>query len=326
MRRASMARSAMWMAVCFAPWMGCSDDAPTDTSSDTTDETDVPNPEFEAVTRLPSVDPLPIGIWPVQGGVLESGFAPRRLIQGDRDDFHTGQDFYADKGTPVLATQGGTVFRVQPTDGDRLSNRVILAHAIPSFEWQGEPIDTLYTFHGQLDTIDVVEGDDVSAGDVIGTVGDTGGVSTPHLHFEARLGTHCSLAFSTANPESSCARSYDPAVNPLRILPRDQNLSFVLNFNEEDSSELFVQTRRNDQDWSRVETNFGTLDFDLRTGMDATSATAIDNLDFGWVKIVPDSTSGEGGRAAWRLQFAEQPAWVEVIDIDGEGERWVAPE
>lgn len=316
--------SRLWLglALCLG---GCTGEEPTE-STDPTDETDLPDEDWTAFQRAVAIPELPEGSLPVEGALFDAGFAPRRLVGADRDDFHLGLDFDAPRGTPVVATLDGTVFRVQPTDGNSLSNRVILAHPVPEFTWQGDTIDTVYTFHGHLDRIDVIEDQTVTAGDPIGTVGDSGGVSETHLHFEVRLGTHCSLAFSTANPESGCARSYDPAINPLHLLPLGERGLPNLDRPEEPGFPVWIQTRLADQDWNRVETDLGVVDFDQRDGMDATTGERLDNLEFGWMRIEPDPTAKESGRAAWKLVFPEAPTWIEITDIRGDGARWEDPE
>lgn len=45
------------------------------------------------------------------------------------------------------------------------------------------------TAYAHLDSFKVSKGDQVKQGQVIGTVGSTGGVSSPQLHFEIRRGT-----------------------------------------------------------------------------------------------------------------------------------------
>jgi murein DD-endopeptidase MepM/ murein hydrolase activator NlpD len=57
----------------------------------------------------------------------------------------------------------------------------------------------LYTIYGHLDRIDVAEGQHVDTGEPLGTVGETGVVTGPHLHFEVRLGKNS--FFTTRNPE-----------------------------------------------------------------------------------------------------------------------------
>jgi murein DD-endopeptidase MepM/ murein hydrolase activator NlpD len=110
------------------------------------------------------------GLLPPVEGRIVSGYGGR----GDR--LHKGVDILAPEGTPVHAAQGGFVFYA----GDAwkgYGNAVAIDH--------GERITSLY---GHLREIHVKSGDAVPAGAAIGTVGMTGNATTPHLHFEVRVG------------------------------------------------------------------------------------------------------------------------------------------
>lgn len=116
------------------------------------------------------------------------------------DVVHTGVDIPAPKGTPVIAAGPGRVVWAgygvyrggnDPTDPYGLA--VTLRH---DFGYQGQP---LYTIYGHLDQVDVVEGQHVETGDLLGLVGETGRVTGPHLHFEVRLGEN--TFYHTRNPE-----------------------------------------------------------------------------------------------------------------------------
>ncbi|MBD1998222.1 M23 family metallopeptidase [Leptolyngbya sp. FACHB-541] len=87
--------------------------------------------------------------------------------------FHGGVDLTADRGTPVLAAGEGTV--AFASNQGNYGNLVVINHS------QG-----LQTRYAQLDSIDVEVGQTVRAGDRIGTVGNTGVATNPHLHFEIR--------------------------------------------------------------------------------------------------------------------------------------------
>lgn len=84
---------------------------------------------------------------------------------------HNGVDMAAPMGTDVLAAADGTVYRTgfDATEG----NYVVL--------WHGESGQMTYYTHCK--DIPVSEGDRVSAGDKIATVGQTGRATGPHLHF-----------------------------------------------------------------------------------------------------------------------------------------------
>lgn len=95
-------------------------------------------------------------------------------------DFHSGIDFPAPMGTPVVATQHAVVKEVYypwPNEGystDAVSdtNIIVLKHA-----------NGLTTAYWHLKSIYVAEGQEVKQGQVIGTVGSTGPSTGPHLHF-----------------------------------------------------------------------------------------------------------------------------------------------
>jgi len=114
---------------------------------------------------------------------------------------HTGVDFPASKGTPVIAAGDGKVvwagwglYSGVPGDtGDPYGKAVVIRH---DFGYQGH---RLYTVYGHLDKVDISSGQHVNSGDQLGLVGDTGFVTGPHLHFEVRVGE--SDFFKTLNPE-----------------------------------------------------------------------------------------------------------------------------
>ena len=117
---------------------------------------------------------------PVQGDDvrLMSGFGLRRhpLLQTTR--MHTGIDWAAPTGTPVIAAgRGRVVFAAAKSE---YGNAIVIDHGSG---WQ--------TLYAQLSSIDVRDGDCVAFGALIGRVGSTGLSAGPHLHFEVvRDGTH----------------------------------------------------------------------------------------------------------------------------------------
>lgn len=86
---------------------------------------------------------------------------------------HTGLDFAAGTGTSILAAAGGTV--TYASWGGAYGNLTKIDH--------GGGVETWYA-HQTAQRVNV--GDKVAAGTVIGTVGATGNVTGPHLHFEVR--------------------------------------------------------------------------------------------------------------------------------------------
>jgi len=96
------------------------------------------------------------------------GFGPRGMR------FHTGIDYPAPMGTPVVAARDGVVSAVGPLAG--YGNVVELSH--------GQGVSTLYA---HLSQILVEPGRRVTRGTTVGLVGRTGDATGPHLHFEVRL-------------------------------------------------------------------------------------------------------------------------------------------
>lgn len=84
---------------------------------------------------------------------------------------HSGLDLAAAEGTPILAASGGTVISA-PRGGDpELGLNVKIDHG-----------DGTQTWYLHLSELRVSEGDTVSAGQVIGAMGDTGLSFGSHLH------------------------------------------------------------------------------------------------------------------------------------------------
>lgn len=88
---------------------------------------------------------------------------------------HSGRDFAAPEGTPVVAALAGRV--VSSGDAGGYGLAIELEH--------GNPLRR--TLYGHLSELYVREGDRVRQGEVIGRVGSTGLSTGPHLHFELRL-------------------------------------------------------------------------------------------------------------------------------------------
>jgi len=117
---------------------------------------------------------------PLPEGRISSQFGTRRDPFSGEQRFHQGIDLAAEKGTPILAPAAGTVLRAeQDASVSPWGRMLILVH-------EGGDV----SFFGHLNEIHVATGARVAAGSVIGTVGDTGLVTGPHLHFEVRSGGH----------------------------------------------------------------------------------------------------------------------------------------
>lgn len=112
---------------------------------------------------------------PVAGTEPGTGFGARRVINGRPRAPHTGLDYSAPRGTPVVAANHGRVALV----GEFFfpGRLVVLDHGLG-----------LYTFYFHLDTVAVAPGAAVERGQTVGTVGASGRATGPHLHFGAQVG------------------------------------------------------------------------------------------------------------------------------------------
>lgn len=116
------------------------------------------------------------------------------------EDLHTGIDISAARYTKVVAVGSGEViwagyglYRGIEDRSDPYGMAVAIRH---DFGYNNQQ---LYSVYAHMGSMEVWRGKRVEMGDVLGTVGETGDASGPHLHFEVRLGEN--RYFSTRNPE-----------------------------------------------------------------------------------------------------------------------------
>lgn len=103
-------------------------------------------------------------------GRITTRFGIGRILNGKPRSSHSGVDFAGKKGTPVKVANSGKVLLAEHF---YLSgNTVVVDHG-----WG------LSTIYAHMDRIDVREGEMMERGQVLGTVGDTGRATGPHLHF-----------------------------------------------------------------------------------------------------------------------------------------------
>lgn len=94
---------------------------------------------------------------------------------------HQGVDLLTDGGTPIFAAAAGVV-RVSQESYGGYGVAISIDHVI-----NGQLVSTLYG-HMQYGSRQVVTGQTVEAGQVIGLVGSTGRSTANHLHFEVAIG------------------------------------------------------------------------------------------------------------------------------------------
>lgn len=138
----------------------------------------LPSGESANGEREVEVDPTTI-YRPLQEGTFEfaSAFAWRvspisgQLLQ------HEGVDLSAPLGTPIYSVYSGTV--VEVAENSRSGAYVKIEHRLDD----GTVFFSMY-LHQYMSDILVAEGEEVAAGQRIGSVGSNGWSTGPHLHFE----------------------------------------------------------------------------------------------------------------------------------------------
>ncbi len=131
--------------------------------------------KMEAMLLRQSVlkETLP-SIYPVNVPYRSSSYGWRQdPFRGVRA-FHSGLDFSAAHGEPIIATAGGIV--VEASHGRNYGKFITIKH--------GDGLETRYAHASKLF---VKKGDLVNKKDIIALVGNTGRSTGPHLHYEIRL-------------------------------------------------------------------------------------------------------------------------------------------
>ncbi len=129
----------------------------------------------EVASRAPEV------VMPLTDGSyrISSRYGHRSLW--GRYSLHTGIDFAASAGTPIHSIADGVVEYTGPGKAGRSSMLIIVRHEI-----DGETIRSWYV-HMYSNGVYTAPGQQVKAGEVIGSVGSNGNSTGPHLHFEIHL-------------------------------------------------------------------------------------------------------------------------------------------
>jgi len=121
---------------------------------------------------------------------------------GTRPAPHEGVDFAASMGDPVIAATDGRVVRVF-ADGS-CGNGIVVQHPVDEAAWR--------TRYCHLNGTSVQQGQRVTRGDVLGTVGTTGNsMGVPHLHFELWQRHPRDESFGRINPLPFIVGCFDHA-------------------------------------------------------------------------------------------------------------------
>jgi murein DD-endopeptidase MepM/ murein hydrolase activator NlpD/biotin carboxyl carrier protein len=139
---------------------------------------------------------------------------------------HSGIDLDGDPGIKIISPFAGTVYDINknwPADGGGgYGNLVGIAHDQPK----------IFTFYGHLKDVatNLEMGSKVKAGEVIGTVGNTGRSFGPHLHWEVRTqasgGQIDPVEWTHQNkPSFAVGGWFKPLVNLVRNVTRPKGLS-----------------------------------------------------------------------------------------------------
>jgi len=109
---------------------------------------------------------------PVKGKIT-SFFGPYRDKKFNVTNFRSGIEIKADRGEPIRAVCDGRVLYARWFKG--YGNMIIIDHG-----------NNYYTVYAHAQELFTSKGDQVEMGEVVATVGDSGSMSGPVLHFEVR--------------------------------------------------------------------------------------------------------------------------------------------
>ena len=111
-------------------------------------------------------------IMPARGKIIKF-FGPYQNTKFNVINFRSGIDIKAKRGESVLAVCSGKVLYSSWFKG--YGNMIIIDHG-----------NSYYTLYAHVEEIFKAKGEAVETGEVIATVGDTGSMIGPNLHFEIR--------------------------------------------------------------------------------------------------------------------------------------------
>jgi murein DD-endopeptidase MepM/ murein hydrolase activator NlpD len=128
---------------------------------------------FRRYPRLWQTNVRP-SLWPVLGRLL-SPFGRRTDPFSGQGAFHTGVDLSSPVGTPIKAAADGVVVHAEWFGA--YGRLVIIEHG-----------NGMQTYYAHMSRFDVIAGQEIRRGQVLGRTGASGRVTSPHLHYEVRQG------------------------------------------------------------------------------------------------------------------------------------------
>ena len=137
--------------------------------------------------------------WPIKGNIVIN----QAWVYSDGTN-HNGIDIKCNK-MPLFPCEPGVVSRVQYWDGKTTSVKSMQSYGnmieVTHDNYNGKALVTRYA---HLSSILVKPGDEVNYGTQIGTTGDTGNVTGPHLHLEVILNGRRTNPMLWLGPDCIC--------------------------------------------------------------------------------------------------------------------------
>ncbi len=162
------------------------------------------------------------------------------------------------------------------------------------------------------------QGEPVRRGQHVAAMGASGSTRFNHLHFEVRLATTCSLEYQRRHPgRAAAAFGFDPHVHPFLFVPGARSGRTYLTHEPGSPFVVSFHGSRGDLNLDGVRSDRGAVAFNERLGIDAGATRALDDLDYGWMRLQPQRFSGRNMEIVYRCEFPEPPAFVEFSDIFG---------
>lgn len=140
-------------------------------------------------------------LWPLSLHVITAGW-----LYSDRS-VHHALDFRASVGTPVYASEAGTVDWVQTWDGKTKTGNQSYGNLI-RITHKAYAGKRLQTYYAHLSSVSIKSGQAVAEGQLIGYTGNSGNSTGPHLHYEVRLGGNRVNPLNWLDGDFSKAYSY----------------------------------------------------------------------------------------------------------------------